>query len=53
MQFAFSTNGAASSESQPCQVNCSAIFTPKKPRKWMWSQAVFQSPSDSMYSMET
>ena len=47
------TSGAASSESQPCHVNCITIFVPRKPSKWMWSHAVFQSSSDSMYSMLT
>src|SRR5947209_4457082 len=48
-----STSGPASTESQPCQMNCMVILTPRKPRKWMWFHAVFQSSSDSMYSMET
>ncbi len=39
-----STSGAASVESQPCQVNCNVIPTPRNPSKAMWSQAVFQSP---------
>src|SRR5207244_1095702 len=32
-----SNNGAASSESQPCQRNCRIILVPRKPWKWMWS----------------
>ena len=47
------TKGAASIESQPCQMNCIVIGVPRKPVKWMWSQAVFQSPRLSMYSIET
>ena len=45
--------GAASRLSQPCQVNCMVIFVPRKPVKWMWSQAVFQSPMSGMYSIVT
>ena len=47
------TNGAARIESQPCHVNWNVIGVPRKPRKWTWSQAVFQSPNDRMYSIET
>ena len=44
---------AANSESQPCQRNCKIIFVLRKPRKWIWFQAVFQSSSDGMYSIVT
>ena len=45
--------GAASRLSQPCQVNWRVILVPRKPWKWMWSQAVFQSPMSGMYSIVT
>ena len=39
-------SGAASAESLPVQVNWSDIRVPRKPSKWMKSQAVFQSSSE-------
>ena len=45
--------GAASRLSQPCQVNWRVILVPRKPWKWMWSQAVFQSPMSARYSIVT
>ena len=45
--------GAASRLSQPCQVNWRVILVPRNPWKWMWSQAVFQSPMSGMYSIVT
>ena len=46
-------SGAASRLSHPCQVNWRVIFVPRNPWKWMWSQAVFQSPMSGRYSIVT